>query len=216
MAKVSTGAAAEALGKDRKTLQRWTRKPGCPLEAGGTVEVEELRAWALAAGLLERTQADGPRTEAERLTAELAPAKPTLKLAPQEPKTALDDLTEDDRDGLKALFDGDGERVLALARRGKLTPELLKLGAAAGRTRRELAEAERRELENRARRGELVPLEEVQRHWRGQIEVVKGHFQALPGKLAPRLIDRTYDQVYAALEGELHGLLEVFAQDVLA
>jgi putative ubiquitin-RnfH superfamily antitoxin RatB of RatAB toxin-antitoxin module len=212
MAKVSTGAAAEALGKNRKTLQRWAKKPGCPLGADGLVDVEELRAWAVAAGLMERSQESGPRTGVERAlaeAAEVAPAAPEVRKA-----AAAVERIEVTGEAAKLLEALEADDRVALLRQGLgADPKLLKRLEAMGKARKELADAIRVELANQARRRELLPAAEVRRFWSGQIELVKGHFQALPGKLGPKLVGRTIDEVMATIEDELRSLLKQFAAE---
>ena len=36
----------------------------------------------------------------------------------------------------------------------------------------------------------------------------------MPGKLAPKLVERDYDEIYQAIEEELDGLLRTFAVEV--
>lgn len=230
----------KALGKATKTWQRWRPRAGCPQPGDdGLVDLDELRAWALAAGLLERTQDDGRRSVVEALAADVATEPGSLKVLPGgdsaapgvtvrlEPqghggalkRTAavpdvLRELTDDDRKALEALIAGDAEKLIDLAAR--VDAGLLKRLAAMGRTRRELADAERRELENRARRAELVPLDEMRRFWIAQIGVVKAAFSAAPGKLAQALEGLDYDGRYSLLERELQDVLDAFAVEVPA
>lgn len=203
-------AAAEALGKPRKTLQRWRKREGSPFGPDGSTDLDELRAWAEANGFLGRGK--GRPAEADRLLEVAAPA--ATGAATVRTTADLGELTQDDRAALEALVAGDAAALVDLA--AKVDPALLKRLAAMGRTRRELAEAEKREIENRRSRAELVPLEEVKRWWSWQIQVVKGHFQALPGKLSARLDGLSYDERYALLEGELDALLRAFAVEVPA
>lgn len=215
--------AAAVLGKNRKTLQRWRARRGAPFDSDGSVDLEELRSWAAEEGLLDRPAHRPP--EIDKLTSEIRPQAPATpppapaasRQTPKPPQSipsALEELSVPDREALEALVAGDRGALIDLA--AKIDPFLLKRLAAMGRTRRELAEAERRELENRQKRGELVAIEEMRRFWGGQIQTVKGHFQSLPGKLAPRLVEKTYDQIYQVIDEELHALLEVFAVEVPA
>ena len=215
MAKVGTGEAAAALGKERKTLQRWSKREGCPLKPGGVVDVDELRAWAEAQGLLDRTQESGPRTATERALAEaaaVAPAAPEVRKTQQ----ALERL-DLDADGKRLLGALEADDRGALLREGLTAdPKLLKKLEAVGKARAALADAVKRELDNQVRRRDLLPLGDVVAKWRGQIGLVKSAFESLPGKLAPRLVDQSYDGIYAAIESELHALLEAFAVEVPA
>jgi hypothetical protein len=204
--------AARIFGKHRKQLHRWKEVEGSPFDSDGSVDVEELRVWATKTGRLTREPGRPP--EAERL-ADAIPATEAPRPAPRKsaPESAvLGELTESDKAALEALVAGDARTLVELA--VKVDPALLKRLAAMGRTRRELAEAERRELDNRRSRGELLPADEVKKFWAGQVSIVKSYFQALPGKLAARLVGQDYDHVYQALEDELHALLETFAREV--
>jgi hypothetical protein len=74
---------------------------------------------------------------------------------------------------------------------------------------RNLAEKQRVELERV--RGQLVPLEEVRGFWERQVALVKAHVAALPGRLAPQLVEQPYDEIHQALERALDAMLEAFA-----
>lgn len=222
--------AAALLGVSDKTLQRWRKRTGAPFAKDGSVILDELRAWAQREGLLGRGR--GRPSVIDELTAGAAASAPApaTQAAPTEdpaaavaavarafspdPTSPLAQLTPDDRATLEALVAGDARALIDLAH--KVDPALLKRLAAMGRTQRELAEGARRELENAEKRGELVKGEDVKRSWRAQIQIVKSHFQMLPGKLAPRLVDKGYDEIYKALDEELDALLRVFAVEVPA
>lgn len=219
--RVGVVAAAVALETDRKTIQRWKKREGCPFGDDDLVDVEELRAWAQGQGLLGRRPEDGRPTEAERLAAGVATAgggtaapAADVPRAPRPRDDEEDDgkLTAKDRDAIAVLTSGDAGRLLELAATGDL--ELAKRLAAWGRARAENAEAERRELEVRAKRRELVPLDEVLAAWRAQVEVVKGGFMSLPGKAAIALanagVQVDLGLLIGVLERELHELLKRF------
>lgn len=74
---------------------------------------------------------------------------------------------------------------------------------------RALAERQRAELERV--RGQLVPLEELRAFWEGQVAIVKAHVAALPGRLAPQLVEQPYEEIHQALERALDAMLEAFA-----
>lgn len=217
MARIGLVAAADALGKARKTLQRWRKREGAPFDAAGTVDLEELRGWAAAQGLLERAQEDGPRTEVERLTVLPggAPPKSAGSVAGGSGSRTkggpLEDLTPDDRKALEALVAGDAHALIDLA--AKVDADLLRRLAAMGKTRQALADADRREIENRKARAEVVPLDEVRRFWAWQRQTVAGHFHGLPGKVSQALVQQPYEVVFAVLERELHDLLETLAAE---
>lgn len=213
-------AAAAALGKPRKTLARWRDRDGARGFYRNGVDVDELRAWAVETKRLERRQDDGRPTEIERLTAGAvgpqAPGSGTHVPPNDSARTSalgLDALTEDDQRALAALVSGNREQLVELA--AKVTPELLRRLSAMGRARSELADAERRELENKARRGELLPKAEVVATWRAQVEIVRAGFQSLPGKVTSSLAAADeggrWGVLVEVLERELHQLLEAFA-----
>jgi hypothetical protein len=215
--RITMTAAAAALGVNRKILQRWRKLPGAPFASDGSTVLEELRAWASAAGLLGRRR--GRRNEVDRLVDDLVPAPGPVTTprgnhpaAPAPAADVLAELTAEDRELVEGLISGDQAQLINLASR--VQPGLLKRLAVLGRTRRELAEAERREIANRLARGELLSADEVRRFWAGQIQIVKNHFAALPGKLAPRLVDQKYDAIFQVLEEELDALLETFSREV--
>lgn len=201
--------AARALGRDRKALQRW-RKRGAPFADDGSVDLEELRAWAEHAGLLER--APGRPSEAERLTT-TAPADPDASPAPTDDDEDPLELDGDDEAVIAALVEGDGKRLIELTL-GRDRTQLLRRLAALGRTRRELAEAQRRDRENRERAGELIEVDLVKRLWIAQIEIVKTAFDSMPGRLAARLANKSEAELYTALDQELRETLEAFASTV--
>jgi hypothetical protein len=209
--RVGLVAAAAALGKNRKILQRWKARPGCPLASkDGKIDVEELRAWAQKEGLLDRGR--GRPTGVEQALSEAAPVAeaPDVKQAAK----TLERL-ELDADGRKLLEAIEKDDKAALLRQGLgADPKLLKKVEALGRARAALADAVKRELDNQVRRRELLAAGDVVSKWRGQVEIVKAAFEALPGKLAPRLVDQDYDTVYAALEGEFVSLLKTFSEAV--
>lgn len=217
MARVGLVAAADALGKARKTLQRWRKREGAPFDAAGTVDVDDLRAWATAQGLLDRTQDDGPRTEVERLTVHQGGAPPKPVAAPSASAgrsrsvAPLDDLTDDDRKALEALVAGDAHALIDLA--AKVDADLLRRLAAMGKTRQALADADRREIENRKARAEVVAIDDVRRFWAWQRQVVTGAFHGLPGKVSQEITQQPYDVVFGVLERELHELLETLAAE---
>jgi len=192
MDRIGLVAAAAELGLSRKTLQRWRKRDGAPFGEDGSVDLEELRAWAERAGLLRGA---GRPPEPDRVEG--------VELSADDLATLEDDVS--------ALEDGD---LVDLARR--VSPAKLKALAQLCRLRREHADAEKKELENAQARRELVAIEDVKRHWRRQIQVVKSHFVALPGKLALRLVGRQHDEIYKALEDELTELLKAFAVEVPA
>lgn len=74
---------------------------------------------------------------------------------------------------------------------------------------RALADRQRAELERV--RGQLVPLEDLRAFWEGQVAVVKAHVAALPGRLAPQLVEQPYEEIHQALERALDAMLEAFA-----
>lgn len=141
-----------------------------------------------------------------------APEPPPVAPAPPAPEEALGQLSTADREALEALVSGDRGVLIDLAARVDLA--LLRRLAVMGRTRREIAEAERRELDNKARRGEFVAIEDVKRFWSSQVSLVKERLSALPGKLAARLEGLDYDGRYALLDEEQHGILAQLARDV--
>lgn len=205
MAKVTTGAAALALGKNRKTLQRWAKRDGCPLGADGLVDVEELRAWAKAQGLLGRGPDDGPRTATERALAEasaVAPAAPEVQKAARTIEAL--DLDDEGRKFLEALEGDDKAALLRLA--PGADPKMVRKLEAVGRARSALADAVKRELDNQVRRRELLPLGDVVAAIEQHVGAAASVLDAMPGKLSPRLVDQPYEAVYALLEDEIAGL----------
>jgi hypothetical protein len=209
--------AALDLDQSEKTLRRWVADKAPHHKGPGrtgalTFDGAELRAWMAQTG---RTGGMGPRTATERALAEAgaigaAAATPEAKAA----RAAVEQL---DGDGLKFLAALDGDDRTALLRLApNADPKLVKKLEGVGRARAALADAVKRELDNQVRRRELLPASVVIAKWRGQIEVVKGHLEALPGKLAPDLVDQQYDAIYALLEAEFHALLRAFAVAELA
>lgn len=71
------------------------------------------------------------------------------------------------------------------------------------------------QLELERAKGALVPLEEVRAFFWQQIELVKAHVSALPGRLAPQLVEQPYEEIHARLEQALHAMLEAFASEEL-
>lgn len=216
-ARVTIAEVARKLGVKPPTVYGWQRMAGFPARDGdGRVDLDQVLAWFTARG---GARGRGRPVEAERLNADAARATPAPAVPPSVPRieapspqpSVLDGVPPADAEVLEALVEGNTDRLKGMAMGGRLTPGLLKLGAAIGRSRRELGEAQRREIENRARQGQLLEAEEVKRAWTMQIELVKGHFQALPGKLAPQLVEKPYEAIYQTIEEELRALLEAFA-----
>jgi hypothetical protein len=238
--RVTTGKVAEALGQSRRTIQRWMKRDGYPVDEAGLADVEEVRAWAEREGLLGRAQEDGRPTAVDRLGSGEPP--PVLRLVPPAaagpapgarggdedgaaavpvPPAArarggdrLADLGDDERAALATLVDGNPEALINLA--ATIDLGLLKRLAAMGKTRRELAEAERREMDNRRVRGDLVLLDDVRRWWGGHVTAAKAVLQALPGKLAPSLSGRPveYDEAYTTIEREVEASLHSLSRAV--
>lgn len=224
--------AAERLDRNRKTLQRWRKRPDAPFSADGTVpSLAALRAWAEEHGLLERQggrptavgamlvgeplsrgpgvpERSNPSPEGAKVSPEAKPAS-----APAAPKPAdlpLADLSDEDRQALQAMTGSDLGQLVALA--PKVNPKLLQRLAMMARVRRDQADAERRELDNAERRRVLVALDEVRGWWLGQVAVVKAAFAVLPAQLARALEDVTaYDERMALVEGKLDATLAAFA-----
>ena len=123
---------------------------------------------------------------------------------------ALDELSQADREVLEALVAGDAGGLIELATR--VGPGLLKKLAQMGRTRRELAEAERRELENRDRRGELHEVEACQASMVKKIHAVRDAFEPLPSVIATRLRGITeWDEQVDVIRQSLDHILDGFA-----
>lgn len=219
--RIGVVAIAAALGKNRKIVQRWKeRGAGTLFDAEGRAVLAEVIEWARRTGHLDRVR--GRPDDFQRLLAAVdssgsAAAQASVEASAPAPSRPLagepsGPITAEEREALETLASGDRGKLLDLATRIK--PELLKRLAAMGRTRRELAEAERRELENKQKRRQLVEIEHVRRFWGGQIAIVTGHFHAVPGKLAKLLEGKPYDEIYRVLEDELHALLKRFAVEV--
>ncbi|MHA1574390.1 MAG: hypothetical protein ACTSX8_10395 [Alphaproteobacteria bacterium] len=117
------------------------------------------------------------------------------------------------------------EALLAAGPRPPGTDSEVLSGGSGGADLVELArkvniEIKRLEVQKRTRLerkadGELVPLDDVRRAWRSQIEVVHARFRALPASLAPRLVGKEYDAIRDALEGELRSVLLSFSREEL-
>lgn len=167
----------------------------------------DVRAWMEATG---RSGERGRPLEAVRLASGGEPPAARAEPGAQEP-AALKELSASDREVLDALVAGDPAKLIELAAR--VDPERLRRLAAMGRTRRELAEAERREIENRKARAEVVQIDDVRRFWAWQRQVVTSAFHGLPGKVSQALAQQPYDVVFGVLERELHELLEQLAAE---
>jgi len=259
---MTLGQAATAMGKSRKTLQRW-RKAGAPFRPGAKgrtleVDVDELRAWVEAQGLGEPHR---PRKVDRLLAPDVAPAPPPpadesgdmsekLKklsllalarvaqkgsgvasasaartlLAQSAPAPAApapeggEALTREEEDALALLMEtasgADKGKILELAR--TLPPRMMRRLSALGKTRRDLADADRKELDNRARRGLLVPLDGVRRFWRQQTSMVHARFRPMVAQVAKAGVGLDYDELYELLEREVHQVLSSLAEEVPA
>lgn len=80
------------------------------------------------------------------------------------------------------------------------------------RLKKELALAQKHEIELRRREGELLEREEVERSRLERVLACKANLLALPGKLAPRLAGRTTVDIHTELELEIRTVLEEFAR----
>ena len=84
--------------------------------------------------------------------------------------------------------------------------ELAQARAAKERTR-----AEKEQLELERARGTLAPVAEFRAFFERQVAIVKAHVAALPGRLAPQLVEQPYEEIHQALERALDAMLEAFA-----
>lgn len=216
LVRVGVEKAAAELGKSERQVRRW-KAAGAPFGADGLIDLDELRAWL---GRRARKEPGRP-SEVERLaTSDSVAAVSAIARAMTPPGAGeLEPIEGDgepvvvgerDREVIEALIAGDANRLIQLTAGTDLT-RLLKRLNALGRTRHALAEAQRRDLENRARAAELVAVDEVKRLWAWQIEIVKTTFDALPGKLAPLAVGKAEAEIYALLDAELRDTLEAFA-----
>ncbi len=74
--------------------------------------------------------------------------------------------------------------------------------------REQRAKAERREMENAARRGEMVRADDVLREWSKHIETAKNRLLLLPAKLAPRVAGiRNISECHLIIEREITAAL---------
>lgn len=217
--RVSQTAAAAALGCSTRLLMNW-RKLGAPFAKDATVNVEELKAWASAKGVLGRPGgrpsvvdslgiAETVAVVAAKLSGGSSPASSVVAL--QMPRAALGEPTLEgeeeitDEQAVEALLSGNRDVLLKLARVGGAR---MKRFALVGQTRKLLAEGEKRELDNRKMRGELCETAAVRAFWAEEQEGVKGWLQALPGKVSARLVGAPYEVIYQVLEDEVHALCE--------
>ena len=211
-------AVAAELSLTPKTLRRWTRV-GCPHHrAEGrngalTFDAAEVRAWMKKVG---RSPGAGRRPDVFRDLAAEAPVAerpaPSGRQAGQ--PAARDDLaggelSAEDLVALRSI--GLSEDVIAAA---NLPAHLIKRMSATARTRKELADADKKELENQARKGDMVARELVDRFWARQVSVVHAAFLAFPGRMAPKLHGLAYEEMYSLLEVELRRVLDQFAADL--
>jgi ribosome-associated protein YbcJ (S4-like RNA binding protein) len=199
--RVGLVAAAAALGKNRKILQRWKARPGCPLaSADGKVDVEELRSWAQREGLLERGR--GRPTGVEQALSEAAAvAAPEVVKAARALEDAAGGFDEWEVQYWDALERDDRPALLRLSRNAN--PKKLKLIEAGAKARSALADAIKREQDNQVRRRELLPVGDVVAAIEQNVGAVMATLEALPGKVSPRLVDQNYDAVYALLDAEI-------------
>jgi hypothetical protein len=198
--RVATGEAAAALGKNRRTLQRWAKRQGFPVDAAGLVDVEELRAWAQAAGLLELVQ--GQR---QGQVDALLDDPPKGELAPAKAVAAPAFLTAGDRRAFDELAAGGG---------AGLEVGVIKRVEAMARARAKLAEAERKELEVLARRGDLIQVDDARRLMIGHIDAAKARLGSFPARVAARVEGLAYEARLAVLEEEVRVFLDTLASAV--
>lgn len=214
--RVSLATAAKQIGKSGKTLQRWAKRKGTrgswwwPGKGSGKlVDVAALTRWADGEGLLELPPEGGARSSVDRLTSGPSAASG----APSGGGSLPEKFSADDRDALVRALGIDPAKADEIL---GLPPKVVRHMAAQAKARKDQADAERRELDNAAKRGELVPIDEVQTFWRGQIEIVHASFRAFPGRIAQRLIGKSYDEISEILEEELDSILRAFAKEVKA
>ena len=200
------GKAALAIGKNERTLRRWRDTHAAParLFRPGPrrqvlVNVPALSSWAIGAGHLNEEDLPTPESQ--------APAGALS--APAASRPPATEFTEEDRQSLLALGLTEDQVNQVL----DLRSDVVKRMSNVGKARKDLAAADKQELENELKRGEVAPIAELVSLWKGQIHVVKSGFQSFPGRVAARVVGLEYDEAYAILEEELQGLLRAFAAE---
>lgn len=207
---VSLSDAAKELGVDRKTLARARkRQPPLPTHGKGPrgaemVRVAEVRAWLEAQGLGQTGRQSAVVEQLREAQPVAAPGAAPAAPAPDAAKLSAEDLTD-----LGEVFDGlDGvERAL------RVRPEAVKKLSAIAAARKELADAQKKELEIAQRRGQLLDAGEVERGRVQRIMVVRQGLLGLPAKLASRLVGRAQEEIQAELDAEVDTLLRQFAEE---
>lgn len=205
------------LGCSRATLKRWRPKMPSTLWQDGDdgqrlYDVEGVRAWR------KGQPGRGRPRDVDRLTGPAKPAAaaaaPRARARDADPEAPLDaELSPELEATLLELLAGGGDprQILDLTR--QLPASTIQRLSALGKTRKDLADAEKKELDNRRARGDLVPLGDVESFWGQQVGVVHSAFLSLPGRLAGRLHAlETAEEVYEALEVELRRVLEQFSR----
>ncbi len=191
---VAMGAAAAELRKSPRSIRRWRDRevaPPCalfdpPEGKVKAIDVEGLTWWASGQGLLEHSQEDGRPTDLEVLTRE--EVAPPAYIAPEQSAAAVakvEGLTIEEVAALRAAgLDDD-----AIAR-ASLDPRLLKRAGAAARTRKDEADAKKKETENLQRAGKLVHISDVMNAFQKQATMVHNSRTWFPGKVADGVRER--------------------------
>lgn len=209
---LSLTQAAKALGIDQKTLQRARkRKPPLPTRPGKRgavlVDLEETRRYLESQGL-GRVGRQPAAVEALRGEQEDGGA------AVEAPSSTESELSESEVKAIAALLDGlDGsvEKVLHLAK--SVPGATVRKLSALGKARKDLADAEKQEIEVAKRRGAMLDAEDVERGRVQRVMLVKQGLLALPNKLAARIAGRTPEEVREEVAQEVDALLRQFAED---
>ena len=186
--------AAKALGVSRNTLGRWIAV-GCPHEVQGRrkmVNVAEARRWKDLVGGRQRggdhplplTKAEGLRAAARVQDSEPAPRKArTRKAATTSPPDDLEDLA----------------------------PEELREVLTRAKVRKEIAQANKHELDVEVRRGDLLSKEEVERGRLERVAYARAVLLGGPSMLAPDLVSLDVESCEDRLREWVHRVLRELA-----
>lgn len=97
-------------------------------------------------------------------------------------------------------------------RHPKVESELIDESMSEAQTRKEIALANLRELEEAEKRGLMIEAEDVRKAWSGHIAAVKNTLLLMPPRVAPKLASASgVHEIQAVLDRELRALLVEFS-----
>ncbi len=231
---LSLKECAELFGLSTKTLYRWRKRPGFPIERQGEgssllVDPDKVRDWA------ERTNLTGKMGKPIGAINGISGADPSGVGVPGVP---LDPGAGKISQGAKAevveALEVEPAKVQEVAaqlsaeikerledpprprKKAEKDAEPLDLATiteqlAAAELRKRKADADLKEIEAAKRRGELLNALDVERGLMRRISTVKAGLLALPGKLAARLQNRESRFIQEEIEREVEQLLQLYA-----